>query len=114
MERFIGILIEHYGGRFPTWLAPTQAAVLPVADRHVDRAREIEAELDAAGVRARVDDRSESVGRKIRDAELAKLPFMLVIGDREVEGGMVAVRSHADGDLGSMEPAAAAARITAD
>ncbi len=114
MERFIGILIEHYGGRFPTWLAPTQAAILPVADRHVDRAREIEAELDAAGVRARVDDRSESVGRKIRDAELAKLPFMLVIGDREDEGGTVSVRSHADGDLGSMEPAAAAERIAAD
>ncbi len=101
MERFAGILIEHYGGRFPLWLAPTQVAVLPVADRHVDYARQVAGELESAGVRLRVDERSESVGRKIRDAELAKVPYMLVVGDREQEEGAVSVRSHAEGDQGS-------------
>src|SRR5690606_29985228 len=100
MERFAGILIEHYAGRFPTWLAPVQIGVLPVADRHNERAREVEAELAAAGLRVRTDDRTESVGRKIRDAELAKLPYMVILGDREVESGKVSVRSHAEGDVG--------------
>jgi threonyl-tRNA synthetase len=112
MERFIGILIEHYAGRFPVWLAPVQAAVLPVADRHLERAAEVAAELRVAGVRVRVDDRSESVGKKIRDAELAKLPYMLVVGDRELESGTVSVREHAEGDLGEMDVAALAARIS--
>jgi threonyl-tRNA synthetase len=111
MERFAGILIEHYGGRFPDWLAPTQAAILPVADRHVEAAETMLAELAELGVRARVDARGESVGRKIRDAELAKVPYMLVLGDRELEAGGAAVRSHADGDLGVMDPSAVAARI---
>jgi threonyl-tRNA synthetase len=102
MERFAGILIEHHGGRFPVWLAPVQAAVLPVADRHLDYARRIAAELEAGGGRVRVDERSESVGRKIRDAELAKVPFMVVVGDREQEKEAISVRSHADGDLGEM------------
>ena len=100
MERFAGILIEHHAGRFPEWLAPTQAIVLPVADRHNEAAAGLLAELEAAGIRARVDERSESVGRKIRDAELAKIPYMLVLGDREAEEGGAAVRSHADGDIG--------------
>jgi threonyl-tRNA synthetase len=102
MERFVGILIEHHGGRFPAWLAPVQVAVLPVADRHNERATEVAVALRAAGVRARVDGRSESVGRKIRDAELAKVPFMAVLGDRELDSGRVAVRSHVDGDLGEL------------
>ena len=100
MERFAGILIEHYGGRFPLWLAPVQAAVLPVADRHLDYAREIADGLAEAGFRVRVDERSESVGRKIRDAELAKLPLMLVVGDREQEQRIASVRSHERGDVG--------------
>ena len=100
MERFVGILIEHYGGRFPLWLAPVQAGVLPVADRHLDYAREIADGLAEAGFRVTVDERSESVGRKIRDAELAKLPLMLVVGDREQEHGTASVRSHERGDLG--------------
>jgi len=91
MERFAGILIEHYGGRFPDWLAPTQAAILPVADRHNEAANGMLAELSGLGVRARMDSRSESVGRKIRDAEIAKVPYMLVIGDRELEAGGVPV-----------------------
>ncbi len=113
MERFAGILIEHYGGRFPDWLAPTQAAILPVADRHVEAAERILAGLGDLGVRARVDGRSESVGRKIRDAEMAKVPYMLVVGDRELEAGGATVRSHADGDLGVMDAASLAARIGA-
>jgi threonyl-tRNA synthetase len=102
MERFAGILIEHYGGRFPLWLAPTQAVVLPVADRHNERAEAVAEPLRESGLRVRVDDRAESVGRKIRDAELAKAPYMLVLGDKEAEADSVSVRHHGDGDLGAM------------
>lgn len=112
MERFIGILIEHHAGRFPDWLAPVQAAVLPVADRHLDAARKLLGQLEAAGVRGRVDERAESVGRKIRDAELSKVPYMLIVGDREAESGGGSVRSHDAGDLGEMNAADLAARIT--
>jgi threonyl-tRNA synthetase len=104
MERFAGILIEHYEGRFPAWLAPTQAAILPVADRNNAYAHDVATELRAAGLRVRVDDRSESVGRKIRDAELAKLPYMLVVGDREEAEGTVSLRAHDEGDLGAIHP----------
>ena len=86
-ERFIGILIEHYAGEFPLWLAPVQALVLPIADRHVDYAREVARRAARAGLRVEVDDRTESVGRKIRDAELRKVPYMLVVGDEEAEAG---------------------------
>jgi threonyl-tRNA synthetase len=102
MERFIGILIEHYGGRFPAWLAPVQVGVIPVSDQFLGYAREVDAELTAAGLRVRVDERSESVGRKIRDAELEKLPLMVVVGEREQAEGTVSVRSHDRGDLGAM------------
>ena len=101
-ERFIGILIEHYAGEFPLWLAPVQARVLPLADRHADYAREVAEALGAAGLRAELDDRTESVGRKIREAELRKVPYMLVVGDREAEQRAVALRRHREGDLGSM------------
>jgi threonyl-tRNA synthetase len=103
MERFAGILIEHYAGRFPAWLAPVQAMVLPVADRHNEYALSVAETLEAAGVRVEVDQRSESVGRKIRDAELGRYPFMLVVGDRDQEAGEVSVRSHEQGELGSMD-----------
>jgi len=99
-ERFIGILIEHYAGEFPLWLAPTQALILPIADRHEAYAREVAAQLD--GVRAEVDARTESVGKKIREGELRKVPYMLVVGDNEAEAGQVSVRRHREGDLGSM------------
>jgi threonyl-tRNA synthetase len=102
MERFAGILIEHYAGRFPVWLAPVQVILLPVADRHVDYARTIEEGLQAKGIRTRIDERSESVGKKIRDAELSRAPYMLVIGDKEQESGEVSVRSHDEGDIGAM------------
>jgi threonyl-tRNA synthetase len=101
-ERFIGILIEHYAGEFPLWLAPLQALVLPIADRHVDYARKVEKDLRTAGLRVEVDDRAESVGRKIREGELRKAPYMLIVGDQEQEGGGVAVRRHGEGDLGTM------------
>ena len=100
-ERFIGILIEHFGGNFPTWIAPQQVVVVPVADRHNDRAAEIASQLFAAGLRAEADVRSESVGRKIADAEHLRLPCILVIGDREVESGQVSVRRRGKGDLGA-------------
>ncbi len=102
-ERFIGILIEHYAGELPLWLAPVQALVLPVSDRHAEHGRRVAHELAEAGLRAEIDGRSESVGRKIRDAELAKAPYMLIVGDREQAGGLVSVRRHREGDLGSME-----------
>jgi threonyl-tRNA synthetase len=114
MERFAGILVEHHGGRLPLWLAPVQALVLPVADRHNDYAIEVAGELKRAGVRAEVDERSESVGRKIRDAELSKAPYMLVVGDREQEAGAISLRSHEGGDLGQLRPAELAGRIAAE
>jgi threonyl-tRNA synthetase len=101
-ERFIGILVEHYAGEFPVWLAPVQAIVLPIADRHLDWGRAVAERLRAAGHRVEVDDRAESVGRKIRDAELRKVPYMLVVGDREAEGEEVALRTHREGDQGSL------------
>lgn len=100
-ERFIGILVEHYAGEFPLWLTPTQAVVLPIADRHNDASSEAASTLRAAGLRVRVDDRTESTGRKIRDAELSKIPYMLVIGDREAESSSVSVRRHKGGDEGT-------------
>jgi threonyl-tRNA synthetase len=101
-ERFIGILIEHYAGEFPLWLSPVQAAILPIADRHAEYAWKVAEELRAVGLRAEVDERTESVGRKIRDAELHKTPYMLVVGDKEAEGEVVAVRRHKEGDIGAM------------
>ncbi|HEY5707790.1 MAG TPA: threonine--tRNA ligase [Solirubrobacterales bacterium] len=114
MERFAGILIEHYAGRFPVWLAPVQAIVLPVSDRHNEYAEKVAEELRGADVRVEVDGRSESVGKKIRDAELGRYPYMLVVGDREQEGGAVAVRSHEQGELGAMLATEFAARVRAE
>jgi threonyl-tRNA synthetase len=102
LERFIGVLIEHCGGDFPVWLAPTQVAVLPISDDFNDYARDVAAELRAAGLRVDVDDRGEKVGRKIRDAEVQKTPYMLIIGSKEVEAGTVAVRRHGEGDRGAV------------
>jgi threonyl-tRNA synthetase len=112
-ERFIGVLLEHTAGELPVWLTPVQAIVLPIADRHTEAATTAAAALRAAGVRVEIDDRTESVGRKIRDAELAKVPYMLVLGDREIEAGGAAVRSHAEGDLGVLSAAELAPRLAA-
>ena len=100
IERFFGILIEHYAGAFPVWLAPVQAAVLPITDRQIPYAREIEKTLSDAGIRVQVDDRNEKVNLKIREAQLQKVPFMLVVGDRETQNGEVSVRNRKHGDQG--------------
>jgi threonyl-tRNA synthetase len=110
-ERFIGILIEHYAGEFPVWLTPVQAIVLPIAERHNGYATEVRERLVAAGVRAELDDRDEKVGRKVRDAEVRKIPYMLVVGDREAEAGEVSVRRHGTGDEGEMTVDAFANRV---
>ena len=101
IERFFGILIEHYAGAFPVWLAPVQAIVLPITDRQTEYARNVRKQLDAAGIRATVDERSEKVNLKIRDAQLQKIPYMLVVGDREQQSGKVAVRNRKLGDQGA-------------
>ncbi|MGD1071424.1 MAG: threonine--tRNA ligase [Bryobacteraceae bacterium] len=100
VERFFGILVEHYAGAFPVWLAPVQATILPITDKQLDYARHVEEKLKAAGVRVTVDDRNEKVNLKIREAQLQKVPYMLVIGGREAEAGQVAVRHRKRGDLG--------------
>ena len=92
IERFIGILIEHFAGKFPVWLSPMQVKILPITDRQLDYANELCAKMKAAGVRVAVDDRSEKIGYKIREAQMEKVPYMLVLGDKEMEAGQVAVR----------------------
>lgn len=101
MERFIGILIEHYAGAFPVWLAPVQVKILPITDRHVEYAKTLAAAFKAKGVRAELDDRNEKIGYKIREGQVEKVPYMLVVGDKEVESGAVAVRRRGAGDIGS-------------
>lgn len=101
MERFFALLIEHYGGAFPAWLAPVQVAVIPITERHHDYARSVYGALKDASFRAVLDDRNEKVGYKIREAQLKKIPYMLVTGDREAAEGMVAVRHRDDGDCGT-------------
>ncbi len=100
LERFIGILIEHYGGRFPVWLSPVQVIILPIADRHVDMAEEIKAKLFNSGIRVVVDSRNEKLGYKMREAEVKKIPYILVVGDKEVKDMSVSVRKGGKGDLG--------------
>ena len=100
IERFIGILIEHFAGAFPTWLAPVQVKVLPISDKYLDYAQKVKAELDEAGIRAELDTRSEKIGYKIREAQKNKIPYMLVVGQKEEENNLVAVRSRFKGDEG--------------
>ena len=102
IERFIAILTEHFAGAFPTWLSPIQVKLLPIIDKHHEYAYEVKAKLEAKGIRVEVDTRNEKIGYKIREAQLDKTPYMLVIGDKEMENGAVAVRSRKEGDLGSM------------
>ncbi len=102
MERFVAVLLEHCGGNFPLWLTPEQVVVLPVSEKYEAYAQQVAQELENADIRALVDDRNEKVGRKIRDAEVRKIPFMVVVGETEQEAGSVAVRRHGQGDLGSM------------
>ena len=103
IERFIGILIEHFAGAFPLWLAPVQIKILPIADAHVEYSNKVKAELEANGIRVEIDDRNEKIGYKIREAQLQKIPYMLIIGEKEVEANAVGVRSRKDGDIGQMK-----------
>ena len=100
-ERFLGVLIEQYAGAFPFWLAPQQIALIPIADRHAEKAQEIAAQLKAAGFRAEVDARNEKMGKRIRENELQKVPIMLILGDKDIENGTVSVRKRGEGDLGA-------------
>ena len=102
MERFIGILTEHYAGAFPTWMAPVQVKILPISEKHVEYAKELAKQMHRDYVRVDVDDRSEKIGYKIRQAQMAKVPYMLVVGDKEVEEGTVNVRKHGGDELGSV------------
>jgi threonyl-tRNA synthetase len=102
LERFIGILIEHFNGAFPLWLAPVQAVMIPITDRHVEYAREVAEDLKQIGLRVEVDDSNNRMNSKIREAQLQKIPYMLVVGDREVESGAVAVRTRDNEDHGAI------------
>jgi len=100
MERFLACLTEHYGGAFPVWLSPVQAIVIPIADRHVSSAHKIESEFKNGGIRAQVDDRSERMNLKIREAQLEKVPYMLVVGDKEMASSGVSLRLRSGENLG--------------
>lgn len=102
-ERTLALLIEKYAGAFPLWLAPTQVKLLAVADRHLDYAYEIKKQLDAVGLRTEVDDRSEKIGYKIRQAQMEKVPYMIIVGDKDIEAGTISVRHRKEGDLGAMQ-----------
>jgi len=100
-ERFIGFLLEHYAGKLPVWLSPVQAKILPISDKFIDYANDVRGKLRAAGVRVEIDERSEKIGKKIREAELSRVPYMLVIGEKEVNEGKVAIRRQGKGDVGT-------------
>jgi len=104
-ERFIGFLLEHYAGKFPLWLAPLQVKVLPISDKFLDYANSVVQQLKNADIRAEVDDRSEKIGKKIRDTELSKVPYMLIIGEKEMQEEMVSVRRQGKGDMGTVKAA---------
>src|SRR5437868_12448278 len=110
-ERFIAILIEHYTGAFPLWLAPVQATVLPISDRHLPYATSVRDRLKSAGLRVDLDERQEKIGYKIREAQLQKVPYMLVVGDRESAEGTVSVRTRAGGDQGAQGVADVVAQL---
>jgi threonyl-tRNA synthetase len=103
LERFFGILIEHYNGNFPVWLAPDQVVILPIADRHNDYAGSLDKTFKENGLRSKVDLRREKVGYKIRDAEIHKIPFLLIVGDKEVKNSTASLRIHTVGDKGEVD-----------
>ena len=111
LERFIAVIIEHTAGKFPLWLTPEQAILLPISDKYIEQCRAIAATLKDSDIRASVDERNEKIGRKIRDAELSKVPFMLIIGEKEAGDGTVSVREQGKGDLGGMSPDAFAGLV---
>jgi threonyl-tRNA synthetase len=113
MERFTAVLIEHCAGKFPLWLTPEQFVVLPVSDRFTEYAHQVKQQLAAADMRGDVDDRNETIGRKIRDNELKRIPFLLIVGEKEVEAGTVSVRKQGEGDQGAVTVAEFAAMVQA-
>lgn len=102
IERFVGIITEHFGGAFPAWLAPVQVKVMPISDSQLEYAKQVTEKLDSLGIRVELDERNEKIGYKIREAQLQKIPYMLILGDKEIESGAVGVRSRKDGDIGQM------------
>ena len=111
LERFVAVLLEHTAGKFPLWLAPDQAIILPISEKFNDYAYEVAKQLTAADVRVTVDDRNEKIGRKIRDNELRRIPYMLIVGEKEAENGEVSVRKQGEGDKGTMKIATFADEI---
>jgi threonyl-tRNA synthetase len=101
MERFIGIMLEHYAGALPVWLSPVQAKIIPISDKSIDYASAVRNACVAAGIRVELDDRSEKMGYKIREAETKKIPYMAIVGEKEASSNTVSLRRHKDGDVGS-------------
>ena len=112
MERFVAVLLEHTAGHFPLWLAPEQVVIIPVSDKYLDYARKVATDLEAADIRLEIDDRNETLGRKIRDNQLRRIPYMLIVGEKEAQNDEVSVRKSGEGDLGSMKIANFAAHLT--
>jgi threonyl-tRNA synthetase len=111
MERFVAVLIEHTGGKFPLWLTPDQVVVLPISEKYCDYAYQVAKELELADIRVSVDDRNEKIGRKIRDNELKRIPYMVIVGEKEAENNQVSVRRQGAGDMGAMSVTDFAAHI---
>lgn len=114
MERFVAVLIEHTAGRFPLWLTPEQVCIMPISEKFNDYAWQIAKELGGQEIRAIVDDRNEKIGRKIRDNEMKRIPYMLVVGEKEAENGEVSVRKQGEGDKGSMKITTFAAHLRSE
>jgi threonyl-tRNA synthetase len=114
LERFVAVLIEHCAGNFPLWLSPEQAVILPISEKFNDYAHEVLNLLNNYDIRSLVDERNEKIGKKIRDAEVKKVPFMLIVGEKEQAEGLVSVRRHGEGDKGAFSPAAFAELINAE
>ncbi|MDE6927828.1 MAG: threonine--tRNA ligase, partial [Muribaculaceae bacterium] len=112
--RFVAVLLEHTAGRFPLWLAPDQAVILPISEKFNDYAYEVAKELAKQDIRVTVDDRNEKIGRKIRDNELKRIPYLLVVGEKEAQNGEVSVRKQGEGDQGSMKIANFAENLTSE
>ena len=103
IERFIGIITEHFAGAFPIWLAPVQIQILPISEKHIEYSTKLKKHFESLGFRVELDNRNEKIGYKIREAQLSKVPYMLIIGDKEIQNNEVGVRSRKDGDIGAMK-----------
>ena len=114
MERFVAVLIEHTGGKFPLWLTPEQAVVLPISEKYNDYAKKVVEFLNNNDIRASIDDRNETIGKKIRENELKRVPFLLIVGEKEMEAEMISIRKQGDGDKGQMSVVEFAGMVTAE